>query len=54
MVLAEDVALKGSAMLIRSESYGISGEAADAANARAIPAASAPALLIGLLLLIGP
>jgi hypothetical protein len=55
MVLAEDGALKGSAMLIRSENYGISGGAADAARSRAIPAASVPTLhLGGLLLLIGP
>jgi hypothetical protein len=55
MVLAENPALKGLAMLIRSEKYGISGGAAQAARARAIPAASVPTLLIGgLLLLIGP
>ena len=42
-------------MLIRSEKYGIHGEAAEAARPRAIPAASLPTLLIGgLLLLIGP
>jgi hypothetical protein len=42
-------------MLIRSENYGIPGGAAEAARARAIPAASKPTLLIGgLLLLIGP
>ena len=42
-------------MLIRSENYGIPGGAARAARSRAIPAASAPILLIGgLLLLIGP
>jgi hypothetical protein len=53
--LAEDAALKGLAMLIRSENYGIPGGAADAARPRAIPAASVPTLLIGgLLLLIGP
>ena len=55
MVLAENPALKGLAMLIRSEKVGISGGAAQAARARAIPAASVPTLLIGgLLLLIGP
>jgi hypothetical protein len=55
MVLAENPAPKGLAMLIRSENYGIPGGAAQAARARAIPAASAPALLLGgLLLLIGP
>jgi hypothetical protein len=55
MVLAESLAHKGLAMLIRSENYGISGGAADAARTRAIPAASVPALLLGgLLLLIGP
>ena len=42
-------------MLIRSEKYGVQGGAAKAACACAIPAASAPTLLIGgLLLLIGP
>jgi hypothetical protein len=55
MVLAENPALKGLAMLIRSEKYGIPGEAAQAAGPCAIPAASVPSLLIGgLLLLIGP
>jgi hypothetical protein len=55
MVLAENPAPKGSAMLIRSENYGISGGAARAVRPRAIPAASLPTLLIGgLLLLIGP
>jgi hypothetical protein len=54
-VLAEDVVSKGLAMLIRSELYGVQGGAALAAHAPAIPAASAPTLLIGgLLLLIGP
>jgi hypothetical protein len=54
-VLAEDVVPKGLAMLIRSDLYGVQGEAALAAYAPAIPAASAPTLLIGgLLLLIGP
>jgi len=47
--------LKGLAMLIRSETFGVRGEAAKVAFARAIPAASMPTLLIsGLLLLIGP
>jgi hypothetical protein len=47
--------LKGLAMLIRSEKYGVQGGAARAARPRAIPAASLPTLLIGgLLLLIGP
>jgi hypothetical protein len=42
-------------MLIRSEQVGKPGGAADAARARAIPAASVPTLLLGgLLLLIGP
>jgi len=42
-------------MLIRSKMYGVQGGAATAARAQAIPAASAPTLLIGgLLLLIGP
>jgi hypothetical protein len=55
MVLAENPAPKGLAMLIRSEKYGIPGGAADGAGACAIPAASVPTLLIGgLLLLIGP
>jgi hypothetical protein len=54
-VLAEDVVSKGLAMLIRSDLYGVQGGAAIAAHAPAIPAASAPTLLIGgLLLLIGP
>jgi hypothetical protein len=54
MVLAEDSGVRqGLAMLIRSEKFGILGGAAKAAPAR--PAASAPTLLIGgLLLLIGP
>src|SRR5215207_5442520 len=44
---------KGLAMLIRSKKYGVRGGAAKAAPAR--PAASAPTLLLGgLLLLIGP
>ena len=52
MVLAENPAAKGLAMLIRSENNGIFEGAA--ARAR-IPAASAPTLLPGgLLLLIGP
>jgi hypothetical protein len=54
MVLAEDAALKGLAMLIRSENYGIPKGAADAVRPCAIPAASVPTPLIGLLLLIGP
>jgi hypothetical protein len=42
-------------MLIRGEKCGVQGGAADAARARAIPAASLPTLLLGgLLLLIGP
>ena len=44
-------------MLIRSEKHGVRGGAAKAASmsAPAIPAASAPTLLLGgLLLLIGP
>jgi hypothetical protein len=54
MVFAEDLRSKqGLAMLIRSEKYGVLGEAAQPAPA--IPAASLPTLLIGgLLLLIGP
>ena len=53
MVLAEDRASKGLAMLIRSKKYGVRGGAAKAAPAR--PAATAPTLLLGgLLLLIGP
>ena len=52
MVLAENPAHKGPAMLIRSEKHGIPGEAAHAVRSRAIPAA--PTLLIGGLLLIGP
>jgi hypothetical protein len=55
MVLAENPAPKGLAMLIRSEIDGIFGGAAHAAGPRAIPAASMPTLLLGgLLLLIGP
>jgi len=55
MVLAENPAHKGLAMLIRSEKHGIRREAAHAVRSRAIPAASVPTLLIGgLLLLIGP
>jgi len=42
-------------MLIRSEKYGVDGDAAIVADALAIPAASLPTLLLGgLLLLIGP
>jgi hypothetical protein len=52
MVLAENPAHKGLAMLIRSEKHGIPGEAAHAVRSRAIPAV--PTLLIGGLLLIGP
>jgi hypothetical protein len=53
MVLVENPAHKGLAMLIRSKKHGIPGEAADAVRSRAILAA--PTLLIGgLLLLIGP
>jgi hypothetical protein len=53
MVLAENSAHKGLAMLIRSEKHGIPGEAAHAVRSPAIPAV--PTLLIGgLLLLIGP
>jgi hypothetical protein len=55
MVLAENPARKGLAMLIRSEKHGIPGGAARAVCPCAIPAASVPTLLIGgLLLLIGP
>jgi hypothetical protein len=53
--LAENPAPKGLAMLIRSEKFGVPGEAAHAVRSRAIPAASTPTLLLGgLLLLIGP
>jgi hypothetical protein len=46
---------KGLAMLIRSQMYGVHGSAANAARSATIPAASAPTLLIGgLLLLICP
>ncbi len=42
-------------MLIRSDLFGVQGGAANAAIPPAIPAASAPTLLLGgLLLLIGP
>jgi hypothetical protein len=42
-------------MLIRSEKLGVRGGAASAVHTPAIPAASAPTLLIGgILLLIGP
>ena len=54
MVLAEDWALKGLAMLIRSEKFGVQGGAACAVGAQAIPAASLPTLLLGGLLLICP
>jgi hypothetical protein len=54
-VLTENPVPKGLAMLIRSDLYGVQGGAAMAAHTCAIPAASAPTLLIGgLLLLIGP
>ena len=47
--------LKGLAMLIRSQMYGVQGGAAQAARTPAILAASLPTLLLGgLLLLIGP
>jgi hypothetical protein len=53
--LPQDEVLKGLAMLIRSQMCGVQGETAKAVRAQAIPAASAPTLLIGgLLLLIGP
>jgi hypothetical protein len=58
MVLAEDFGVqKGLAMLIRSQKHGIDGGAAKTASmtAPAGPAASAPTLLLGgILLLIGP
>jgi hypothetical protein len=55
MVLAENPAHKGLAMLIRSEIDGIFRGAAQAVRPAAIPAATMPTLLIGgLLLLIGP
>ena len=57
MVLAEIERPKGLAMLTSSEKCGVRGGAAKAASmsAPAIPAASAPTLLLGgLLLLIGP
>ena len=42
-------------MLIRSDMYGVQGGAAHAVRTSAIPAASAPTLLLGgFLLLIGP
>jgi hypothetical protein len=41
-------------MLIRSQMYGVHGGAAEAARPDAIPAASLPTLLSGLLLLICP
>jgi hypothetical protein len=47
--------LKGLAMLIRSQMFGVQGGAAQAVRPQAIPAASLPTLLPGgLLLLIGP
>jgi hypothetical protein len=54
MVLTEDFGVsKGLAMLIRSQKYGVRRGAVEAAPA--IPAAGAPTLLLGgLLLLIGP
>jgi hypothetical protein len=55
MVLAEDWTSKGLAMLIRSQMYGVHGNAAVAAGSGAISGASMPTLLLGgLLLLIGP
>ena len=55
MVLAENPAHKGLAMLIRSDIDGIFGGAAHAVRPAAITAASMSTLLIGgLLLLIGP
>jgi hypothetical protein len=55
MVLVEDCALKGQAMLIRGQEFGVQTGAASAARPGSIPAACAPTLLIaGLLLLIGP
>jgi hypothetical protein len=54
MVLAENLASKGLAMLIRSQMFGVRGGAATAVLPNAIPAASLPTLLIGGLLLIGP
>ena len=43
------------AMLIRGETVGVCGGAADAARYPAIPAAALPTLLLGgILLLIGP
>jgi hypothetical protein len=54
-VLTENPVPKGLAMLIRSDLNGVRGRAVVAARTCAIPAASAPTLLIGgLLLLIGP
>jgi hypothetical protein len=47
--------VEGVAMLIRSESVGVHGGAAQAARPEAIPAATLSTLLLGgLLLLIGP
>jgi hypothetical protein len=55
MVLAEDRASKGLAMLIRSDLFGIEGKSAIAADPVSIPAASVPTpVLCGLLLLICP
>jgi hypothetical protein len=54
MVLAENFASKGLAMLIRGQMFGVRGGAAKAVLPCAIPAASLPTLLIGGLLLIGP
>jgi hypothetical protein len=56
MVLALGFCLhKGPAMLIRSETVGIQGRAAETARRPAISPASLPTLLLGeLLLLIGP
>jgi hypothetical protein len=54
MVLTENLASKGLAMLIRGQNYGVRGGTANAAAACVIPAAFLPTLLIGGLLLIGP
>src|SRR5437868_1267507 len=55
MVLAEDRASKGLAMLSRSDLFGIEGKSAVAADPVSIPAVSVPTpVLCGLLLLICP
>jgi hypothetical protein len=55
MVLTEIVALKGLAMLIRSEIVEVEDGMANAVRIPAITLASLPTLLLGeLLLLIGP